>query len=100
MEQGPVEGRIIEQCMRERLPLPDRMQNAPSLLPGLHMYYQAFLDLTSCRMLGISEGPIPWTATQQYAVILELNDEMRDDLHYYIREMDNAYLKYKKSKQE
>lgn len=86
--------------MRERLPLPDRMQNAPSLLLGLHIYYQAFLDLTSCRMLGLSEGPIPWLATQQYCDMLKLDDEMRDDMHYHIREMDNAYLKYRKAEME
>lgn len=63
------------------------------------MYYQAFMDLTSCRTTGYgTEGPIPWTATQQWAETHDLDNEQLEDLHYFIPQMDDVYLKHKAKK--
>lgn len=90
---------IIEQCVREKLPLPKRIQNAPELLLGNELFYVAFLDLTSCRGEAYeSEGPIRWTATQKWAEVHEMDEEQREDLHYYIPRMDKTYLDFKAKK--
>lgn len=94
MEQGPVEQRIIEHCMRERLPLPKRIQDAPELWLGLELFYGAFLDLNSCRSSGWSLSPIPWTSIMDYAKAFEIEGEQKDDLFYFIRFMDEKYLEH------
>lgn len=61
---------------------------------GLEMYFGAFLDLTSCRAIGMGLGPIPWTAINQYARAYDYSDEQEDDLQFYITRMDHAYLEW------
>ena len=80
--------------MRERVPLPDRIQNAPSLMPGLELYYEAFMDLMTSRSTGFGNGPIWWKTVQDYAKDNEFSDDQREDLHYHIREMDTVYMKH------
>lgn len=92
---------IIEQCIRQRMPLPEKIRNAPSLELGLDLFYVAFMDLTSCRAVGFGEGPIPWTATRIMAdEELGLAGEQREDLFYYIGRMDTVYLEHRAKKQE
>ncbi len=45
MEQGKVEDFIVRQTARDKKPVPKRMQDKPKLLPGLDLFYMAFLDL-------------------------------------------------------
>jgi len=80
--------------MRERLPLPDRIANAPQMYLGLELYYDAFWELGSCRALGWSVGPIPWVAINDYAVAFDLDEEQRETLSYMVRVLDQAYLGY------
>lgn len=95
MEQGPVEKIILEQCIRDNLPIPKKLQNSPSLESGMELYYQAFLDLNSCRQVGMGEGPIPWTAIAYYCRFFEMDEETTDDVMYMVRGLDNEYLKIK-----
>lgn len=99
LEQGPTERTIIEQSVRQRLPLPDRIANAPELFPGLDIYYTAFLDLTTCRQLGYgAEGPISWLVIDEYADRSGFEGEQREDLFYHVQEMDRAYVQHMTSK--
>lgn len=93
MEQGPVERKIIEQCLRERLPFPKAIQNAPELWLGLELFFGAFLDLDGDRPSGWTIRPIPWTSISDYAQAYNIVDEQREDLFHYIRAMDRAYIK-------
>lgn len=74
------------------------MQNAPELFWGLELYYDAFLDLQSCRSLGMAEGPISWHAIYEYAIRHQFSEGQHDDLQYYISRMDAAYAKHRESK--
>lgn len=66
---------------------------------GLELFYNAFMDLTSCRGTGYgTEGPIPWTAVRQWARERELDEEQAEDLEYHIPQMDEVYLKHKAKK--
>lgn len=63
------------------------------------MYYLAFLDLTSCRGSGYgSEGPISWMTISEYADCKDIEGEQREDLFFYIANMDATYLEFKTSK--
>ena len=99
LEQGPTEKVILEQCYRNKMPLPESIKNAPELLPGLELFYGAFFDLTSCRTgLHSTEGPIKWTAMDRWAERYQLDDEQWEDLVYHLGQMDEAYLKFKTKK--
>lgn len=98
MEQGPGERKIIETCLRERLPFPKRIENAPELCLGLELFYSAWCDLDTDRPVGWNARPIPWTAMRDYADAYSITGEQREDLFYFVRAMDKAYLKYVDSK--
>ena len=86
--------------MRRRLPLPDRIENAPRLLPGLDLYYDAFQYLSTCRQVGFSFGPIPCDAIDAYADRREFSDNQREDLFFVIREMDNAFILHHRDRKD
>lgn len=81
--------------MRENRPLPDRIQNAPSLWPGLELYYTAFMDLMSTRQIGFSGiGPIGWDKIQLYARECGMDADQTEALHNHIQAMDSHYMAY------
>lgn len=83
--------------MRERMPLPKRIAEAPTLFMGLELFYAAFFDLHTCRPLGMSEGRISWLHIEQWADANHLDPEQREDLHFYIKQIDGEYLKWRHS---
>ncbi len=96
MEQGPTEAFIIQQCMQQRMPLPDKIANAPYLLLGLELYYMAFMDLTTCRGQGYgSEGPIGWLQIHEYCIVNDIWGEQREDMIYHVQHLDAEYLEFK-----
>jgi len=60
------------------------------------LYYGAFFDLTTNRV-GFGDGPIPWQAIEEYARLNYYDEEQKDDLHFYIAKMDEAFLEKKRS---
>lgn len=60
----------------------------------MELYLRAYYELDSCRSIGMGEGPIPWTALDQWAARLGLDEEERGDLFYLVRRIDNAYLEH------
>ena len=64
----------------------------------MFLYLQAFFDLGRERPIGLSEGPIPRKAVNEYAEEYEFDDEQRDLLKYVVGEMDQAYLKLRNKK--
>ena len=100
MEQGPVERNIIKECLRERLPFPQAIQKAPDLWVGLELFFGAFLDLDGDRPSGWTVRPIPWTVMMDYAQAYNITGDQRDDLLYFVRAMDKAYIECVIKKQE
>ena len=82
------------------MPVPQAILDAPTLPLGLELYLTAWLELNSCRPIGMTAGPIPWTAVHMYANFLDLDDDQREDLHDHISSMDNVYFKYLDSKKK
>lgn len=92
--QGPVEKKIITQCIRERLPFPEKIKNAPQLHLGLDLYFTAFLDLTTCRPGGMGLYPIPWDRIQDYGERFYFSDELLEEFHILIRKLDEAWVEH------
>lgn len=92
----------MEAAIRRRQPLPDVIANAPQILPGLEMYYEAFTELSTCRPMGMSIGPIPWTAIDQYGLRHGFEADGFEYLVRMVRALDDAFLAYsqRKAKEE
>ena len=69
------------------------LDNRPVTI-GLNWLWEAFMDLTTCRPIGMGVGPIPWTAIQTYAESERLDPEETWTLHQVIRHMDQVYLEH------
>lgn len=90
---GAIEKSIIVQAIRCNEPIPDNILNAPILQVGLHLYFQAFLDLDSERTHSNGVTPIPWTSIAEYAQVWDFDDCQRNDLFYLVKKMDEAIIK-------
>lgn len=81
------------------MPVPERVANAPELQPGLELFLNAFMELTSCRGLGFGAvGPIPWLTLHEYCSIHDITGEQREDLIYHVQRMDKAYMDWQQNK--
>lgn len=83
------ESAVIKQIKRFGGDLPDRVTDKPKPGVGLSFYLIAFYDLDTERDLATLQ-PIPWSSIVAYAKMYEADI---DDLIYFIRKMDNEYLK-------
>lgn len=99
MEQGPTEHTIITQSIKAGWDLPEKIKNAPSLLPGLELYYNGFKDLEASRQIGFSPGPIWWQTVQEYCDKMGLDEEQTEAMHYHVKALDTVYLKNMMKKQ-
>ena len=82
----------MEECRRFNRPIPEKIANAPELALGLELFYQGFLDLSSCRALGQVCGPIPMTAILEYCLVHEIEGDQREDFVWILQRLDNKYL--------
>lgn len=90
-----MEKAIVEQAYRYRMPIPDKIKNAPMLYAGLDLFYIAFMDLTTCRQLGYGAvGPIDWLSVHYYCEAYGLKGEQREDMFFFVSQMDGEYLKW------
>lgn len=98
LQHGANEEAVIRQSAKSGQPLPARIENAPSLLIGLDLYYIGFQDLSSSRQVGMGLGPIPWMAIEQYCHLIGLDQDQKEAMHHHIVEMDSAFLKFHNKK--
>jgi hypothetical protein len=95
-----MEQSIIESCIKRRIPLPEKIANAPTINRGLEPYYIAFWELTTCRPSGFGVGQIPWTAVDDYARRMGWEDETYEDLLDFTRAMDRTFMAYQKEQSD
>ena len=90
-DHSSVEENIIRQCIREGLPLPGRIQEAPTLSQYDAFYYIGFMDLTTCRndpYMGIS-----WRDIVEYCNFHDIQD--KEEFIYTIQCIDSEYLQWR-----
>lgn len=95
---APAQKTIMEECIRRGQPPPESIQKAPTLYPGLNLFYTAFLDLHGCRQLGDHMGPIDWLTIDRYCERNGIEGEQQEDMHYFVSKMDEAYLNHFRAK--
>lgn len=84
--------------MKFGMPLPNSIQNAPELNLGLGLYYTGFLDLTSCRQVGMGLGPIPLLSILEYCMINGIEGEQQEDFVWFIQRLDSKYLDWSRTR--
>lgn len=96
MDHGDKDADIVIQAYRAKQKVPDRIANAPELLPWLTGEYEAFFELSTCR----ADGVIPWTALHQYAVACGYAETLDDFQRFtwLMRAMDKVYIEHKAKK--
>lgn len=62
------------------------------------MYYEAFTELSTCRLQGFGVGPIPWTAIDRYGERHGFLGEGFEYLVRMVRALDDAFLAYSQKK--
>jgi len=74
---------------------------APEVPAHLIGYIGIFWKLHTCRAIGFSAGPIPWTAIDKYAERHGMLDDetLYDDLIYIIMAMDQSWLSQVKAEE-
>jgi hypothetical protein len=77
--------------------IPEPLRDCPDV-DYLEWVYLAFMELSTCRAMGLTLGPIPWTAIRDYANELELVEYSRELLFSAIRGLDRVLLEYYGSK--
>lgn len=86
---------MIQAAFKRGQPLPERIQNAPSLDHELFPVLIAFWQLSTTRQMGSgSVGPIPWTAVNDWAIRHGLEDDVFDYLLSLIHGIDDTYLNH------
>lgn len=86
---APIERNVVQQLVREGLPVPDTFTSPPELRPGLELFLDAFFDLDSERQSGT---PIPWRAMRDYAIAYGFTEEQTNDLFFFVRALDEEHL--------
>lgn len=81
-------------------PIPERITNAPSLDPSLSIFLGAFYDLSTERRAGFSVLPIPWSAIANYGKVYNFGKDQFEDLIYFVRRLDEAYLDRMRKKKD
>jgi hypothetical protein len=82
------------------MPLPEKIRNAPELQQGLGFYFTAFLELSSCRAIGMGTGPVPWLAIQKYSEVYDIQGEQKEDLVHHIQLLDTVYLEWESKREK
>lgn len=100
LTSAPYEKIKLDECIRRGKPPPESMQQAPQLHPGLNLFYVAFLDLHTCRQLGMTMGPIDWLAIDRYCQRYDIQGEQYEDMHYFVSRLDAAYLEHHRAKSD
>ncbi len=93
MDMGPTqEQTIIQQAILNRDPIPDRILNAPQLLPGLEFELGAFLELDTERshIFGLTQLPV--SVIRNYGLNSGLDGEELEEFISLIHGLDNAHL--------
>ena len=75
-----------------------RKEDEEPTFDHFHFYFDAFQELSSCRVSSMSLGPIPFTAIVEYSRIYNVEDV--EDFHFFIRLMDNTLLRLEAAKQK
>jgi len=72
--------------------LPDAWKHPVNPARELEWVWNAFMELTTCRSIAFSLGPIPFLAIKEYALLFNITGLRFDLFNKLIRAMDRVFL--------
>lgn len=78
--------------------VPSGYLDQPYIEPEYQFFYDAFWELGSERINGMSAGQIPANSITRFAGEHEMTVDERDFLKHVLRTLDNIFLNYKATK--
>lgn len=69
------------------------VEKIPEIPSYLVMFFQAFKDLDRQRSIGFAPSYIPYLDIVAYARLYGFDEELEEELIYYIKGLDDHYLK-------
>lgn len=69
------------------------VEKIPEIPSYLVMFFQAFKDLDRQRSIGFAPSYIPYLDIVAYARVYGFDEELEEELIYYIKGLDDHYLK-------
>ena len=73
------------------------LENRPSIV-GFEWLWEAFIELSTCRQIGMALGKIPWTAMREYVEAHGYCGEEAYVLRAVVRHLDELFLKSQEEK--
>jgi len=67
---------------------------------GFGWVWEAYIELSTCRTIGMAPGPIPWTALRLYAKDLGLTADEAYFMTGVVRHLDRLWLRKIQEKSE
>ena len=80
--------------------LPAEWRNPINPATELVGYWNAFMELTTCRQVGMGVGPIPFTAIKEYALLYEISGIRFEVFNRLVRSLDREFLDHSNRKQD
>jgi hypothetical protein len=77
------------------MPLPEKISNAPKMLVGLDIYFNAFTDLSAFRNPSDS---LRWESVNQYCKENDITGIQRENMFYHLSSLDKLYIRIMKPK--
>lgn len=82
----------VEAAAEKGRELPQWFLEEPVMQGADSFYMRAFWDLSSCRNIGMSTGPIPWNIIVTYGERYGLDEDTLETFIYVMRSMDREFL--------
>ena len=87
--------KLVKAAERNKIPIPQAIQDKPTIPEWDLLYWDCFMDLCGTRQLVHGLGSIPWTAINEWAfrhaIVHEDEFEM---LRYVVGKMDEWWCNY------
>lgn len=95
LQHGRNEKGLLEAAYKRGQRPPSFIEEAPELLPGLEIYFEAFGELSTCRpFIGMDgvPGPIPWDKMRDWGRQTGFEAEELEYFLRMLRALDDEYL--------
>lgn len=80
--------------MADRGHNPKALESQVTVRADLVFYWNAFFELSTCRLSGLERGPILWSAMDAWAARVGLVGDAFERFVSLLSAMDGAYLSY------
>jgi hypothetical protein len=90
------DGFSVEAAIEKGRELPEWYLDNPEVPDDWLNFLHIFNDLSSCRQIGMTLGPIPWDAILRYCQYKEYDEETTSLVMTVMKHLDMTFMDYQK----